>query len=72
MMKLIQREKVLSSLNGVEPERITFNIEYEIIKENNETAVKGTTKMAAFDYEKKKIARIPKEFLEKAVNTNEK
>ena len=45
---------------------------HEIIKENNETAVKGTTKMAVFDYEKKKIARIPKEFLEKAVNINEK
>ncbi len=72
LKEVFMGEKLLCRITGVEPERITFNIEYEIIKENNETAVKGTTKMAVFDYEKKKIARIPKEFLEKAVNTNEK
>ena len=27
--------------------------------------IKGMTKMAVFDYEKKRITRIPKEFLEK-------
>ena len=72
LKEVFMGEKLLCRITGVEPERITFNIEYEIIKENNETAVKGTTKMAVFDYEKKKIARIPKEFLEKAVNINEK
>lgn len=72
LKEVFMGEKLLCRITGVEPERITFNIEYEIIKENNEIAVKGTTKMAVFDYEKKKIARIPKEFLEKAVNINEK
>ena len=72
LKEVFMGEKLLCRITGVEPERITFNIEYEIIKENNEVAIKGTTKMAVFDYEKKKIARIPKEFLEKAVNINEK
>ena len=65
LKEVFMGEKLLCRITGVEPERITFNIEYEIIKENNEVAIKGTTKMAVFDYEKKKIARIPKEFLEK-------
>ncbi len=72
LKEVFMGEKLLCRITGVQPERITFNIEYEIIKENNEVAIKGTTKMAVFDYEKKKIARIPKEFLEKAVNINEK
>lgn len=65
LKEVFMGEKLLCRITGVQPERITFNIEYEIIKENNEVAIKGTTKMAVFDYEKKKIARIPKEFLEK-------
>ena len=72
LKEVFMGEKLLCRITGVQPERITFNIEYEIIKENNEAAIKGTTKMAVFDYEKKKISRIPKEFLEKAVNINEK
>lgn len=65
LKEVFMGEKLLCRITDVCPERITFNIEYEIIKENGETAVKGMTKMAVFDYEKKKIARIPKEFLEK-------
>ena len=47
-------ENLRCRITGIEPERITFNINYEIINEANETAIKGTTKMAVFDYEKKK------------------
>ena len=72
LKEVFMGEILLCWITGVQPERITFNIEYEIIKENNEAGIKGTTKLAVFDYEKKKISRIPKEFLEKAVNTNEK
>lgn len=57
--------KLLCKIIKIEPERITFNIEYEIINENKDIVIKGMTKMAVFDYEKKRIARIPKEFLEK-------
>lgn len=52
-------------ITGVEVEKITFNMNYEIINENNEIVIKGTTKMAVFDYERKRVGRIPKEFLEK-------
>ncbi len=58
-------ETLLCRIVNVQPERITFNIEYEILNKNNDIVIKGMTKMAVFDYEKKKIARIPKEFLEK-------
>ncbi len=58
-------EILLCRIVNVQPERITFNIEYEILNKNNDIVIKGMTKMAVFDYEKKKIARIPKEFLEK-------
>ena len=57
--------KLLCKITKIEPEKITFNIEYEIINENKDIVIKGMTKMAVFDYEKKRIARIPKEFLEK-------
>ena len=58
-------ETLICRIVNVQPERITFNIEYEILNKNNDIVIKGMTKMAVFDYEKKKIARIPKEFLEK-------
>lgn len=58
-------QKLNCRITGIDVERITFNMNYEIINENNEVAVKGTTKMAVFDYEKKKLSRIPKKFLEK-------
>lgn len=58
-------ETLLCRIVNVQPERITFNIEYEILNKNNDIVIKGMTKMAVFDYEKKKIARIPKELLEK-------
>lgn len=58
-------ETLLCRIVNVQPERITFNIEYEILNKNNDIVIKGMTKMAVFDYGKKKIARIPKEFLEK-------
>lgn len=58
-------ETLLCRIVNVQPERITFNIEYEILNKNNDIVIKGMTKMAVFDYEKKKISRIPKEFLEK-------
>lgn len=57
--------KLLCKITKIKLERITFNIEYEIINENKDIVIKGMTKMAVFDYEKKRIARIPKEFLEK-------
>lgn len=43
----------------------SFEIIYEVLNEKEETAIKGSTKMMAFDYERKRVARIPKGFLEK-------
>lgn len=50
-------------ITNIEPEKITFNINYEIINQKGETAIKGSTKMAVFDYEKKRVSRIPQELL---------
>ena len=65
MKEVFMGENLRCRITGIEPERITFNINYEIINEADETAIKGTTKMAVFDYEKKRVSRIPKEFAEK-------
>lgn len=58
-------ENLLCKIVNVQMDRITFEIQYEIINKNSDVVIKGTTKMAIFDYEKKKISRIPKEFIEK-------
>ena len=48
----------------------SFDIVYEVINQKGETAIKGSTKMMTFDYNKKRVVRIPKEFLEKLTNYN--
>ncbi len=58
-------ENILCKIVNVQIDRITFEIQYEIVNKNGDVVIKGTTKMAVFDYEKKKISRIPKEFFEK-------
>lgn len=67
MKEVFLGEKLKCRITNIEQEKITFNINYEIINEKNEIAIKGTTRMAVFDYEKKKLVRIPKEFSEKLV-----
>lgn len=58
-------ENLICRIKNVNLEKITFTIEYEIINEKNEVAINGSTKMAIFDYERKRLSRIPKEFIEK-------
>lgn len=48
----------------------SFDIVYEVINQKGETAIKGSTKMMTFDYNKKRVVRIPKEFLEKLTDYN--
>ena len=61
-------ENLICRIKNVILEKITFVIEYEIINEKNEVAINGSTKMAIFDYERKRLSRIPKEFIEKISN----
>lgn len=61
-------ENLICRIKNVNLEKITFTIEYEIINEKNEVAINGSTKMAIFDYERKRLSRIPKEFIEKISN----
>lgn len=58
-------ENLICRIKNVNLEKITFTIEHEIINEKNEVAINGSTKMAIFDYERKRLSRIPKEFIEK-------
>lgn len=58
-------ENLICRIKNINLEKITFIIEYEIINEKNEVAINGSTKMAIFDYERKRLSRIPKEFIEK-------
>lgn len=58
-------ENLICRIKNVNLEKITFTIEYEIINEKNEVAINGSTKMVIFDYERKRLSRIPKEFIEK-------
>lgn len=41
----------------VEKGRATFDIEYEIFNEDGDMVLRGSTKMALFDYEKHKLVR---------------
>lgn len=61
-------ENLKCFIKDVEFTKSSFEIFYEVINEKNEVALKGSTKNMAFDYNRKKPSRIPKEFLEKLEN----
>lgn len=65
LKEIFIKEELICKIVKIEMERITFNIYYEIYNEKGEIAIKGSTKMAMFDYEKRKITRISKGFLSK-------
>lgn len=58
-------EMLKASVKEVSVVKSSFDIIYEVKNEKNEIVLKGSTRMMAFDYEKKKVGRLPKEFLEK-------
>lgn len=52
-------------ISKVEFERSSMKFFYNVINEREEIALEGTTTLLAFDYEKKKVARVPKSFIER-------
>lgn len=68
LKEVLLNENLLCKIIDIVFDRITFDIIYEISNEKNEIVLKGSTKMAIFNYQKKKISRIPKEFIEKISN----
>lgn len=58
-------EMLKASVKEVSVVKSSFDIIYEVKNEKNEIVLKGSTKMMAFDYEKKKVGRLPRELLEK-------
>lgn len=43
-------------------ERVSMIIKYNVLKENGENAVEGTTTMLGYSYENKKVSKIPDSF----------
>ena len=68
LKEVLLNENLLCKITDIVFDRITFDIIYEISNEKDEIVLKGSTKMAIFNYQKKKISRIPKEFIEKISN----
>ncbi|MGL5056426.1 MAG: acyl-CoA thioesterase [Fusobacteriaceae bacterium] len=64
-----KKEVYFGNLLLLEIKKINFgksSIEfvYNILSENQEVALEGTTTLLAFNYENKKVARVPKSFIE--------
>ncbi|MGL5051318.1 MAG: acyl-CoA thioesterase [Fusobacteriaceae bacterium] len=64
-----KKEVYFGNLLLLEIKKINFgksSIEfvYNIMNENKEVALEGTTTLLAFNYENKKVARVPKSFIE--------
>ncbi|MGL6064695.1 MAG: acyl-CoA thioesterase [Fusobacteriaceae bacterium] len=55
-------EKLILKILDIEIDRLSLLIKYNIYKENGENAVEGTTTMLAYDYNKKKVTRVPESF----------
>lgn len=57
-------EKLVLEISDIEIDKVAMVIRYNIYKESGENAVEGTTTMLCYDYEKKKVARVPQSFKE--------
>ena len=52
-------------ISNISIEKSTMKMEYEVLNQNQEIVVIGNTILLGYDYEKKKVSRIPLEFVEK-------
>lgn len=57
-------ENLKCFIKDIECTRASFDTFYEVVNEKNEVVLKGSTKNMAFDYNKQKPGRMPKEFVE--------
>ncbi|MFA6878453.1 MAG: thioesterase family protein [Fusobacterium sp.] len=65
LKEVVFGEELLCAIKNIEVVKSSFDIFYEVKNKNNEIVIKGSTRMMAFDYKRKKISRIPKIFKEK-------
>lgn len=63
-------ENLKCFVKNIDFSKTTFETFYEVLNEKDEIVLKGSTKHMAFDYERKRPSRLPKEFLEKLENIN--
>ncbi|SJZ52592.1 acyl-CoA thioester hydrolase [Cetobacterium ceti] len=49
-------------IKNIELSRTSFNVFYEILNQDYETLIDGSTLIVAYDYEKKKISKLPNIF----------
>ena len=61
-------ENLKCFVKNIDFSKTAFDTFYEVLNENDEIVLKGSTKHMAFDYERKRPSRLPKEFLEKLEN----
>lgn len=52
-------------ITKIEVEKLFFSFFYEIYNQKKELCIEGETKMLAYEYEKKQVKKIPKDFLGK-------
>lgn len=64
-------EELTLRISRVECKRSSFRLYYEIMDSKGDEVISGETLLIPYDYERKKISKIPKEFREKLEITNE-
>lgn len=57
-------EKLILEIIDIEIDRVSMVIKYNVLKESGENAVEGTTTMLGYNYEIKKVSKIPENFRE--------
>ncbi|MFK4785515.1 acyl-CoA thioesterase [Fusobacterium sp. MFO224] len=65
LKEVVLGEELLCYVKEVEFGKSYFDIFYEVKNQSDEIVLKGSTRMMAFDYERKRVGRIPKVFKEK-------
>lgn len=55
-------ERLTLSIADVEIEKLTIKFKYEIFNEAGENVVEGSTLMLAYNYDVKKVSRVPESF----------
>lgn len=61
-------DELVITIKNIEIKKTSLNFIYVVEKEDRKVVLEGSTVIVAFDYEKKKVARFPQEFLNKLEN----
>lgn len=63
--QLYPEDSIEVKITKIKVEKLFFSFLYEIYNQKEELCIEGETKMLAYEYDKKQVKKIPKNFLEK-------